>query len=431
MECGGGYSVHLGGVTVSKIAICGGKRLSGEVCVQGSKNAALPILAATALGTKDCVLCNCPKLSDVGSAIDILTWLGAEARYDEHTALVNAKGLHKCEIPERMMASMRSSVLFLGPILSRLKQAVISYPGGCSIGLRPIDLHLKSFRQLGVSVEEIGGHIYCKNDALRSGKINLLFPSVGATENIMLLGAVSKAEITIVNAAREPEIVDLQGFLNSMGAKISGAGTETINILGVEKLHEVRYNIMSDRIFAATVLCATAACGGSVTLKNTNPEHLGIMLSMLSGAGCHIETGKDYVRIDCDERITGFGKVMTSPYPGFPTDAQALFMAALSSAEGTTVFVENIFESRYKHVPELLKMGADIIVDGRLAAVTGCNFIQGANIEAQDLRGGAALVVAGLSAIGDTVISGVEHIDRGYENIENTFEALGASIKRV
>ncbi len=416
---------------MSKIAISGGKRLKGEVCSQGSKNAALPILAATALSDSECVLGNCPHLSDVESALEIIKWLGAEAVYDNHTATVNAAGIHKWEIPRQMMASMRSSVLFLGPLLSRMKKAVVSYPGGCSIGLRPIDLHLKSFRQLGVSVEEIGGNIYCKNDGLKSDRINLLFPSVGATENVMLLGAVSDAEITIVNAAREPEITDLQRFLNSMGAKISGAGTETIHIIGVEKLEKVRYNIMSDRIFDATVLCAVAACGGDVLLKNTDPEHLGIMLSMLSGAGCKIDTGKDYVRIKCNERISGFGKVMTSPYPGFPTDAQALFMAALSSAEGTTVFVENIFESRYKHVSELLKMGADIIVDGRLAAVTGCNFIQGADIEAQDLRGGAALVVAGLSAIGDTVISGVEHIDRGYEKIENAFEALGASIRRI
>lgn len=416
---------------MNKISICGGKPLKGEICVQGSKNAALPILAATALCEEKCILSNCPRLRDVSSAIDILSVLGAEARMDGHKVSVNAKNLSGHEIPQDMMSSMRSSVLFLGPILSRLKEAVISYPGGCSIGLRPIDLHIKSFRQLGVTVDEIGGRIYCKNHALKSGQINLLFPSVGATENIMLLSAVSGAEITIVNAAREPEIIDLQEFLNSMGAKIFGAGTETIHIIGVEKLHEVRYNIMPDRIFAATVLCAAAACGGDVTLKNANPDHLGIMLSMLEGAGCKVSKGKDYVRLETKERLVGFGKVMTSPYPGFPTDAQALFMAALSSAEGTTVFVENIFESRYKHVPELLKMGADIIVDGRLAAVTGCNFIQGASVEAQDLRGGAALVVAGLSAIGDTVISGVNHIDRGYENIENVFKSLGASIKRI
>lgn len=247
----------------------------------------------------------------------------------------------------------------------------------------------------------------------------------------MLLTAMANGETIVMNAAREPEIVDLQNFLNAMGAKISGAGSETIRIIGVEKLNKVKYNIMSDRIFAATCLCAAASCGGDVMLKNAEPEHLSLIVSMLSGAGANISSGRDYIRIRCSERLRGLGKIMTSPYPGFPTDAQALFMSAFSAADGTTVFVENIFESRYKHVSELLKMGADIIVDGRLAVVTGCNYIQGANVEAQDLRGGAALVIAGLSAIGDTFISGVRHIDRGYERIEDTFSQLGALIKRI
>ncbi len=416
---------------MKRIAISGGKKLNGEVRCQGSKNAALPILAATVLNPNECELTNCPDLKDVRSALKIVTHLGGKTAYSDYTATINAANIHKFEIGEELMASMRSSVLFLGPMLSRLKQAVISYPGGCSIGLRPIDLHIKAFRQMGVSVEEIGGKIYCKAEKIIPTRINLIFPSVGATENIMLLAAVSEGETVILNAAREPEICDLQNFLNSMGAKISGAGTETIRILGVEKLKEVKYNIMSDRIFAATCLCAVASCGGDVVLRNVNPDHISLILSMLAGAGCSISSGRDYIRIRCNERLRGLGKIMTSPYPGFPTDAQALFMSALSAADGTTVFVENIFESRYKHVPELIKMGADIIVDGRLAAVTGCNYIQGASVEAQDLRGGAALVIAGLSAIGDTVISGVSHIDRGYEHIEDTFSQLGASIKRI
>jgi len=416
---------------VNRIAICGGKKLSGEVRCQGSKNAALPILAATVLNPNECELTNCPDLADVSSALKIITHLGGKTEYSKYTATVNAADIHRFEIGEELMASMRSSVLFLGPMLSRLKQAVISYPGGCSIGLRPIDLHIKAFRQLGVSVEEIGGKIYCKAEKIVPARINLIFPSVGATENIMLLAALSEGETVVLNAAREPEICDLQNFLNAMGAKISGAGTETIRILGVEKLKKVKYNIMSDRIFAATCLCAVASCGGDTVLRNVNPDHISLILSMLAGAGCSISCGHDYVRIKSSERLRGLGKIMTSPYPGFPTDAQALFMSALSAADGTTVFVENIFESRYKHVPELIKMGADIIVDGRLAAVTGCNYIQGASVEAQDLRGGAALVIAGLSAIGDTIISGVSHIDRGYEHIEDTFAQLGASIKRI
>ncbi len=416
---------------MSKIAICGGRKLNGEISVQGSKNAALPILAATTLCNEKCYLSNCPDLEDVKSAIEIINRLGGSAKYQDNTAQIDAANVHKYIISEELMNSMRSSVLFLGPMLAKLKRAEISYPGGCSIGLRPIDLHLKAFRQLGVDVEEIGGRIYCTADKLRPCKINLLFPSVGATENIMLLCAVSEGETYIVNAAREPEIVDLQNALNSMGAKISGAGSETICIIGVEKLHKMQYNIMPDRIFAATVLCGAAACGGDVVLKNVNPNHLELILSMLSGAGCLILAEDDCIRINCQKRMIGLGKVMTSPYPGFPTDAQALFMSALSGADGTTVFVENIFESRYKHVPELIKMGADIIVDGRLAAVTGSNYLQGAVVEAKDLRGGAALVVAGLSAIGDTLVGGVHHIDRGYECIENTFKELGANIRRI
>lgn len=415
---------------MSRLLICGGKKLSGEVDVQGSKNAVLPILAATILNEDKSVIHNCPQLADTSAALEIIRQLGGRAEYSDHTAVVDTTGIQKYEISNELMCSMRSSVLFLGPLIARAKRAIVSYPGGCAIGLRPIDLHIKAFRQLGVTVEEIGGNIYCKMDKITPTTINLLFPSVGATENIMLLTALSRGETIITNAAREPEIVDLQNFLNAMGAKISGAGSETIRIIGVEKLQKVEYNIISDRIFAATCACAAACCGGDIVLKNINAEHIRLILSMLRDSGCSISSGKDYVRIQCSERPQGLGKIMTSPYPGFPTDAQALFMSALATAEGTTVFVENIFESRYKHVPELIKMGADIIVDGRLAAVTGCNYIQGAKICAGDLRGGAALVIAGLSAIGDTEISGVHHIDRGYEHIEDAFSALGASIKR-
>lgn len=416
---------------MSRIVIEGGKRLSGSIRAQGSKNAALPIIAASVLCPSECELSNCPNLSDVGAALDIIRHLGGKGEYHDGCALVNSKNIHKCEIPEELMCTMRSSVLFLGPLIARLGKAVISYPGGCSIGLRPIDLHLKSFRQMGVNIDEIGGKIYCRAEKLASRRINLLFPSVGATENIMMLSATLPVETTIVNAAREPEIVDLQNFLCSMGAKISGAGTETIHILGVEKLKNVSYNIMSDRIFATTVMCGVVACGGDVTIRNISPGHLDLILSMLAGMGASISQGSDYIRIKMKDRPFGLGKVMTSPYPGFPTDAQALFMSSVLGAEGTTVFVENIFESRYKHVPQLIKMGADIIVDGRLAVVSGCNFVQGASVEATDLRGGAALVLAGLSAIGTTTVAGLCHIDRGYECIEKTFGELGASIKRI
>ncbi len=415
---------------MSRLLICGGKKLNGEVNVQGSKNAALPILAATILNDSKSIIHNCPDLADTRSALEIIRQLGGKADYGKNIAVINSENISGYEISSELMSSMRSSVLFLGAILSRARRAVVSYPGGCAIGMRPIDLHLKAFRELGVLVEEIGGNIYCSVDKIKPCTIDLLFPSVGTTENIMLLTAISDGETWITNAAREPEIVDLQNFLNAMGAKISGAGSEIIHIKGVEKLKKVEYNVISDRISATTCACAAACCGGDIVLRGIDAEHIRIILSMLKNAGCRVDVKSNCVRIKCDERLRGLGKVMTSPYPGFPTDAQALFVSALATADGTTVFVENIFESRYKHVPQLLKMGADIIVDGRLAAVTGCNYIQGAKITAEDLRGGAALVIAGLSAIGDTEISGLEHIDRGYERIEDVFSGLGASIQR-
>lgn len=415
---------------MNTIEICGGRRLCGDVRVQGSKNAVLPILAASVLCSGESVIHNCPDLDDVRTAFSIIDFLGGKVEYSEHTAVINTENINKCALSEELMGGMRSSVLFLGAMLSRLKKARITYPGGCAIGLRPIDMHLKAFRELGVKIDEISGNIYCNMDEFVPNTINLPFPSVGATENIMLLAAVSRGETVIVNAAREPEIVDLQNFLNATGAKIYGAGSEIIRILGVEKLHKVEYNIISDRIFAATVCCGAAACGGDVLLRGAKQEHMRLELSLLGDSGCDVENDAEGVRIKCDGRLMGLGKIITAPYPGFPTDAQPLFMAALCTADGTTVFAENIFESRYKHISELVKMGADIIVDGRLAVITGCNYIQGASVEAADLRGGAALVIAGLSAIGDTKISKLRHIDRGYECIEETFSALGASIRR-
>ncbi len=415
---------------MSTIEICGGKRLSGEIDIQGSKNAVLPILAATLLNGGESIIHNCPDLADVRTAFSIIEMLGGKIVCYDNTVIVNTGGISKYKISNELMSNMRSSVLFLGALLARLGKAVVTRPGGCAIGVRPVDLHIKAFRSLGVNIEESCGYMYCDVEKIKPTTINLPFPSVGATENIMLLTALSEGETIITNAACEPEIVDLQNFLNAMGAKISGAGSEIIRILGVEKLNKVEYNIIPDRIFASTVACAVACCGGDVLLKGAGAEQMRLVLALLKDAGCEIQTPENGVRIKCSERLRGLGKIITAPYPGFPTDAQAMCMSACCTAEGTTVFVENIFESRYKHAAELVKMGADIIVDGRLAVVTGKNYIQGANVKACDLRGGAALVVAGLSAIGDTAISGVEHIDRGYEHIEDTFSSLGASIKR-
>lgn len=416
---------------MSTIKISGGRRLDGVAEVQGSKNAVLPIIAATLLNKSESIIHNCPDLADVRTSFRIIEELGGRVYFSGHTAVIDTANVSGTKIPDALMRKSRSSVLFLGAMLSRMRCAEVTRPGGCEIGLRPIDLHIKAFRELGAEVEDVGGSLYCRMDCFTPCIIDLPFPSVGATENIMLTSAVSCGETVITNAACEPEIVCLQNFLNEMGADIRGAGSEKIYISGVEKLRKVEYTVISDRIFAATCAAAVACCGGDIVLRNTEPAYMRLMLSMLKDAGCRINCTEDSVRIRSGERISGLGRIITAPYPGFPTDAQAPFMSALCTADGTTVFVENIFESRYKHVSELIKMGADIIVDGRLAVISGCNYIQGADVSAADLRGGAALVVAGLSAIGDTSIDCAEHIDRGYERIEDVFGALGAFVKRV
>ena len=414
------------------LEIKGDRRLSGELRVQGAKNSVLPILAAAFLPEGECVIHNCPDLKDVKAGIKILENLGCKCIYNaqEKVVTVDTQGAKNYEIPENLMCEMRSSVMFLGAILSKMRKAKISYPGGCELGPRPINLHLKAFRQLGVEIEEYNGYIYCQLDKVKPGIVNLQIPSVGATENIMLLCAVSDGETVIQNAACEPEIEDLQNFLCSMGADIEGAGSSQIVIKGVKKLIPSEYQVIPDRIAATTYICAAACCGGDILLNDVCINHISQQLSMLKDSGLGIDTDGDGLRIKAKNRISALKLIKTSPYPGFPTDAQALFMASMATADGTTIFVENIFESRYKHVSELLKMGADLIVDGRLAAVTGCNYLQGAKLVAEDLRGGAALVIAGMSAIGDTEITGIEHIDRGYENIETVFSELGASVKR-
>lgn len=414
------------------LEIKGDRRLSGEIKVQGSKNSALPILAASFLPEGESIIHNCPDLKDVKAGIKILENLGCKCSYNpyEKTALVNPQGAEGSEIPENLMCEMRSSVMFLGAILSRMRTAKISYPGGCELGPRPINLHLKAFEQLGVEIEEYNGYIYCRIDKVKPAVINLQIPSVGATENIMLLCAVSDGETVIQNAACEPEIEDLQNYLCSMGAKIEGAGSSRIVIRGVKKLVPAEYRVIPDRIVATTYICAAACCGGDILLKDVCAKHISQQISMLKDSGLGIELENEDIRVKAKNRISALKLVKTSPYPGFPTDAQALFMASMATADGTTIFVENIFESRYKHISELTKMGADITAEGRVAVVRGCDFLQGARVKAADLRGGAALVIAGLSAFDKTYISGVHHIDRGYENIEKNFQSLGAEIKR-
>ena len=407
---------------MGKLIIDGGKTVSGEICVQGAKNAVLPILAATVMADGESVIKNCPRLRDVDKTTLVLERLGCGVKREGDAVIVDTRDMHDCE--------MRSSIIFLGAIISRCKRAVVSMPGGCPIGLRPIDLHLKALRQMGVEIREEHGYIKCSAPRLTGGNIHLDFPSVGATENIMLAGVCASGTTTISNAAREPEIVDLGNFLNKMGANVRGMGTSVITIEGVEKLESVEYTIMPDRIVAATYLAASAITGGEICLTKVNPQDMGAMLYVLSEMGVRLHCERDRIIQTAPERLKSVHTVRTMPYPGFPTDIQSPFMSLAAMAQGTSVFIETIFENRFQHIDELSRMGADIKVEGRSAVVRGVNSLEGANVVARELRGGAALVVAALAASGTTTIGGTEFIDRGYENIEKYLTSCGAKIRR-
>ncbi len=416
---------------MKEILICGGNRLSGTVQVHGAKNSVLPILAASILSGQESVLHNCPDLKDVTASIQILEYLGCKVKREGDTVTVDSSTLVRSDVPDHLMREMRSSVIFLGAILARTGQAHMSFPGGCELGSRPIDLHLSALRALGATIDEKGGNLICHAGKLQGCEINLAIPSVGATENTMLAACCAEGTTVITNAAREPEIVDLQTFLQAMGAHVYGAGSSTVIIEGGYPLGSCSHHIMADRIVAATYLAAVAAAGGNVELQGMDYRQLSTVTATLSQAGCDISSEANRIYIRCDGILEGVRPIRTAPYPGFPTDAQAPLMAALAKSRGTTVFVETIFESRYRHVAELMRMGADIRVEGRVAVVCGVEKLRGAAVRATDLRGGAALVVAGLGAEGETRITGLEHIDRGYQNLEQTLRSLGADIKRI
>ena len=416
---------------MNKLVIDGGIPLLGEIRVQGAKNAVLPILAATVIADGECVIKNCPRLRDVDKTDMVLERLGCRVRREGNTVTVNPNGLCSCEICEDLMRAMRSSIIFLGAIITRCKEAAVSMPGGCPIGLRPIDLHLKALRELGVKIDEEHGYIKCSADKLCGADIHLDFPSVGATENIMLAAVCIDGTTIVSNAAREPEIIDLANFLNMCGARVSGAGTSCIRIDGVEKLHGAEYTVMPDRIVAATYLAAAAATGGEIFLTDAEPSDMGAMLHVLDEMGAKLTIGVKTIHLKSRSRLKSVHMLRTMPYPGFPTDIQSPFMALASLASGTSVFVENIFENRFQHVDELVRMGADIHVEGRSAVVRGVKKLSAANMVARELRGGAALAVAALAADGVSEISGVEYIDRGYESIEKYLQSCNAKIKRV
>lgn len=414
-----------------QLVVKGGTGLRGEVRAHGAKNAILPILAGSLLNKNESIIHNCPRISDVYNTIDILSYLGCNVKWEDDTLIVDSAGMNNYIVPEELMKEMRSSVIFMGAIISRCGRADITYPGGCEIGARPIDLHIKAFKNLGISIREAHGRIICRGRASDGRGIMLDFPSVGATENIMLLTALSDGTTVISNAAKEPEIVDLQDFLNAMGARISGAGTGVITIEGVRELNSVEYTVMPDRIETVSYLAAAAVTGGDIIVRNARCGDLQAVLTVLQEAGCRLSSDESSIALSAPPRLTNVEYIRTMPYPGFPTDAQAVIMAMLSVADGVSVFAENIFENRYKHVGELNRMGSNILVDGKLAVIRGVPRLSGADVTAADLRGAAALVVAALAAEGTTHISGIELLDRGYVHFEDGLNELGAEIKRI
>jgi len=416
---------------MSRFQIEGGRPLHGSLRVQGSKNSVLPILAGTLLAPGECVIHNCPDLSDVNAALEILKELGCRVRREKRSVRVDAKSIKGDTIPPELMCRMRSSVVFLGPLLARQGRACLSLPGGCELGPRPIDLHLSALRTLGAEIGGEGGNVLCTAKKLSGREICLPIPSVGATENAMLCACGCEGTTTVVGAAREPEIVELQNFLRSLGADVSGAGEDVLIIRGGRELHGGEYTVQGDRIAACTYLCAAAAAGGEVELTGVEPVRLKAVLQCLEQAGCRLDQGTDRVRLRSDGCLRGIAPIRTAPYPGFPTDAQAILMAALAGGRGSTMFVENIFESRYGHVDELRRMGADIHTAGRVAVVNGTGGLRGALVRSPDLRGGASLVIAALAAGGTSTVTGLHHISRGYEDMAGNLRALGASIREI
>lgn len=415
---------------MSSYIIEGGHKLEGTVKISGSKNAALPILAATVLNVGKTTLYNVPNIQDTQMMFKILETLGGKVEKKNNKIIIDTSKINKFEIPEELMHKMRSSVILAGALLGRYKKAIFSYPGGCDIGSRPIDLHLRSFEKLGINVVQNYGNIICDAEKIKGEKIDLDFPSVGATENAILASVLAEGTTTITNAAREPEIIDLQNFLNKMGAKIIGAGTNEIRITGVKKLKDISYNIMPDRIETGTFLCLAVATKGNLILENTNAEHITPVITKLQEADCKIEIEKNKIKINSNKKIKALD-IKTMPYPGFPTDMQSVFSAMLTTAKGTSIIVENIFENRFKYTQELNKMGAKITVEGKSAIIRGVRKLYGANVKATDLRGGAALVLAGLSAKGVTKVDDIEYILRGYENFDKKLRNINADIQMI
>ena len=422
--------MRKGELIMQKLLIEGGHRLAGIVPINGAKNSVLPVLAATLLSDGESVIDNCPCLSDVDASVRILRHLGCDVTAEYPTVTVHPGGTCRTDIPDDLMREMRSSIIFLGALIARYGEAHLSYPGGCELGPRPIDLHLAALRRMGVHITESHGKIDCRTGGeLHGADISLSIPSVGATENILLAAVTAKGKTTLRNAAREPEIQDLCHFLTACGAVITGIGEGVLEIEGVSRLHGCRHCIIPDRIEAATYMAAVAAAGGALTLKNVFLPHVAAIVDVLKETGCLIKETPHGLSVTAPARLRPMKLVRTMPYPGFPTDAAAPFLAAACLAKGTGVFIETIFDNRYGYVGELLRFGAHIKVEGRMAVVEGVSALSGAAVKCTDLRGGAALVVAALAAEGETAITALHHIQRGYADLPQTLENVGAVIE--
>ena len=408
----------------------GGNKWQGEVNVSGSKNASLPIIAACILNKGITKLYNVPKIKDTKIMFKILESLGGKIKILKNKVVIDTSKINSYKIPENLMHELRSSIIIVGSLISTYKQATFSYPGGCDIGKRPIDMHLKVFENLGVNINENYGNIICNCDKIEGGNIQLDFPSVGATENAILASILADGTTIISNAAMEPAIKDLQEFLNKMGAKVIGAGSNTIKVIGVKKLKNISYNIMPDRIEAGTLLCAAAITNGYIKVNNIKSEYINPILIKLEEAGCKIHINYDNVELLGPKRLKAVD-IKTAPYPGFPTDMQSIFASIQVVAKGTSIIVENIFENRYKYIDELIKMGAKVTIEGKIAIIKGVKKLHSATVYATDLRGGAALVIAALSIKNLVVIQNIKYILRGYEDLDIKLNSIGAKINRV
>lgn len=415
-----------------KFIIEGGKRISGELQLQGAKNSSLPIIAASVMCRGETILKNCPQITDTYASCRILTQLGCKCSMNDDTLTIINDGVIRPEIPDELMREMRSSIIFMGALVGSQHECRLSFPGGCELGPRPIDMHLSAIKKMGGEIKDVHGNIECiAISGLHGAKITLSYPSVGTTENIILAAVLANGETIIANAAREPEIVDLAKFLNNCGAKIRGAGNSTIVIEGVNELHGCEYKIMPDRIAAATYISAAVCTGGEINLKGVELAVCDSFISVFEQMGCGIYEFSDSVYVNAKKIPKAVKKIITLPHPGFPTDAQAVVMAALCKARGISIFEETVFENRYRHVDYLVKMGADIKVIGKAAVVSGVKKLYGTKIKATDLRGGAAMVIAALGAEGISELYDIEHIDRGYENFEKYLCSLGGKVIRV